>query len=59
MPAVALRGEPALRLLVPRFALRAGLVRRSEVGGKTLLKHSPRGTGGGYGATPTAAEGGE
>lgn len=56
---MALRGEPALRLLVPRFALRAGLVRRSEVGGKTLLKHSPRGTGGGYGATPTAAEGGE
>ncbi|MYS88937.1 MULTISPECIES: TIGR04222 domain-containing membrane protein [Streptomyces] len=45
--AVALHGEAALRLLVPRFALRAGLMRRAEVGGKPLLKHSPRGTGGG------------
>jgi hypothetical protein len=27
---------------VPRLALRAGLARRAEVGGKTLLKHSPR-----------------
>ncbi|MFF8938378.1 TIGR04222 domain-containing membrane protein [Streptomyces paradoxus] len=44
---VALHGEAALRLLVPRFALRAGLVRRAEVGGKSLLKNSPRGTGGG------------
>jgi hypothetical protein len=42
LPAVALRGEPALRPLVPRLALRAGLARRAEVGGKTLLKHSPR-----------------
>ncbi|MEU6906931.1 TIGR04222 domain-containing membrane protein [Streptomyces coeruleorubidus] len=45
--AVALHGEAALRLLVPRFALRAGLIRRAEVGGKGLLKHAPRGTGGG------------
>ncbi|MFD5914052.1 TIGR04222 domain-containing membrane protein [Streptomyces massasporeus] len=43
---VALHGEAALRLLVPRFALRAGLVRRAEVGGPDLPKHSPRGTGG-------------
>ncbi|MFF7307903.1 TIGR04222 domain-containing membrane protein [Streptomyces sp. NPDC008137] len=47
--AVALHGEPALHLLVPRFALRAGLVRRAEVGGKSLLKNSPRGRGGGGG----------
>ncbi len=47
--AVALHGEAALHLLVPRFALRAGLIRRAEVGGKSLLKHSPRGTGGGGG----------
>ncbi|MEU3930833.1 TIGR04222 domain-containing membrane protein [Streptomyces sp. NPDC029044] len=46
---VALHGEAALRLLVPRFALRAGLVRRAEVGGKGLLKNSPRGRGGGGG----------
>ncbi|MFF8016963.1 TIGR04222 domain-containing membrane protein [Streptomyces sp. NPDC007929] len=48
---VALHGEAALRLLVPRFALRAGLLRRAEVGGKSLLTHSPRGRGvggGGY-----------
>ncbi|GAA4545882.1 hypothetical protein GCM10023097_23880 [Streptomyces collinus] len=38
--------RPALRLLVPRFALRAGLVRRAEVGGADLFQHSPRGTGG-------------
>ncbi|MEU9229871.1 TIGR04222 domain-containing membrane protein [Streptomyces massasporeus] len=43
---VALRGEAALRLLMPRFALRAGLVRRAEVGGPDLPKHTPRGTGG-------------
>ncbi|MFH8414977.1 TIGR04222 domain-containing membrane protein [Streptomyces collinus] len=43
---VALHGEAALRLLVPRFALRAGLVRRAEVGGADLFQHSPRGTGG-------------
>ncbi|MFE9024994.1 TIGR04222 domain-containing membrane protein [Streptomyces iakyrus] len=46
---VALHGEAALRLLVPRFALRAGLVRRAEVGGTGLLKNSPRGRGGGGG----------
>ncbi|GAA2308979.1 TIGR04222 domain-containing membrane protein [Streptomyces hawaiiensis] len=43
----ALHGEAALRLLVPRFALRAGLVRRAEVGGKSLLRNSPRDRGGG------------
>ncbi|MFI2721043.1 TIGR04222 domain-containing membrane protein [Streptomyces collinus] len=43
---VALHGEAALWLLVPRFALRAGLVRRAEVGGADLFRHSPRGTGG-------------
>ncbi|MFF7718167.1 TIGR04222 domain-containing membrane protein [Streptomyces luteogriseus] len=47
---VALHGEGALRLLVPRFALRAGLVRRAEVGRAALLKDSPRGTNGGGGA---------
>jgi hypothetical protein len=41
--AVALHGEAALQVLVPRFALRAGLVRRAEVAGKGLLRHSPRG----------------
>ncbi|MFD8231743.1 TIGR04222 domain-containing membrane protein [Streptomyces sp. NPDC059696] len=46
---VALHGEAALRLLVARFALRAGLVRRAEVGGKSLLKNSPRDRGGGGG----------
>ncbi|MFH9710171.1 TIGR04222 domain-containing membrane protein [Streptomyces luteogriseus] len=43
---VALHGEAALRLLLPRFALRAGLVRRAEVGGPDLPKHGPRTTGG-------------
>ncbi|MGW6829964.1 TIGR04222 domain-containing membrane protein [Streptomyces massasporeus] len=43
---VALHGEAALRLLLPRFALRAGLVRRAEVGGPDLPKHKPRTTGG-------------
>lgn len=46
---VALHGEASLRLLVPRFALRAGLVRRAEVGAKSLLKNSARGRGGGGG----------
>ncbi|CAM5618082.1 TIGR04222 domain-containing membrane protein OS=Streptomyces aurantiogriseus OX=66870 GN=GCM10010251_46500 PE=4 SV=1 [Streptomyces aurantiogriseus] len=41
--AVALHGEAALRVLVPRFALRAGLIQRAEVAGKGLLRHSPRG----------------
>ncbi|MDG9712810.1 TIGR04222 domain-containing membrane protein [Streptomyces sp. DH10] len=56
--AVALHGEAALRLLVPRFALRAGLIRRAEVGGKGLLKHSPRGTGGGGGGYSYCGGGG-
>ncbi|MFJ4567149.1 TIGR04222 domain-containing membrane protein [Streptomyces caelestis] len=56
--AVALHGEAALRLLVPRFALRAGLIRRVEVGGKTLLKHSPHGSGGGYGGYTYCGAGG-
>lgn len=41
--AVALHDEAALRLLVPRFALRAGLIHRVEVAGRGLLRHSPRG----------------
>ncbi|MET9155949.1 TIGR04222 domain-containing membrane protein [Streptomyces griseoflavus] len=41
--AVALHGEDALRLLVPRFALRAGLTERVSLRGKRLLRHSPRG----------------
>ncbi|MEV5886929.1 TIGR04222 domain-containing membrane protein [Streptomyces sp. NPDC052020] len=40
--AVALHGTAALRVLVPRFALRAGLTERIEVGGKGMLRHSPR-----------------
>ncbi|WP_338783993.1 hypothetical protein [Streptomyces sp. DG1A-41] len=56
--AVALHGEAALRLLVPRFALRAGLIRRAEVGGRSLLKHSPRGTGGGGGGHSYCGGGG-
>ncbi|MGW0374052.1 TIGR04222 domain-containing membrane protein, partial [Streptomyces coeruleorubidus] len=56
--AVALHGEAALRLLVPRFALRAGLIRRAEVGGKGLLKHAPRGTGGGGGYSYCGGGGG-
>ncbi|MFI6808313.1 TIGR04222 domain-containing membrane protein [Streptomyces luteogriseus] len=55
---VALHGEAALRLLVPRFALRAGLVRRAEVGRAALLKDSPRGTNGGGGAFLSCGGGG-
>lgn len=55
---VALHGEAALRLLVPRFALRAGLVRRAEVGGAGLLKHSQRGTGSGGGGAFSCGGGG-
>ncbi|MFF5308826.1 TIGR04222 domain-containing membrane protein [Streptomyces massasporeus] len=55
---VALHGEAALRLLVPRFALRAGLVRRAEVGGAALLKDPPRGTNGGGGAFLSCGGGG-
>lgn len=55
---VALHGEAALRLLVPRFALRAGLVRRAEVGGTSLLKHSPHGTSSGGGGGSFSCGGG-
>ena len=55
---VALHGEAALRLLVPRFALRAGLVRRATVGRAALLKDSPRGTNGGGGAFLSCGGGG-
>lgn len=47
--AVALHDEAALQVLLPRFALRAGLVERAEVAGKGLLKHSPRDRGSGPG----------
>ncbi|CAL9625570.1 hypothetical protein SUDANB176_05947 [Streptomyces sp. enrichment culture] len=40
--AVALHGEAALRVLVPRFALRAGLTDRVAVADRGL-RHSPRG----------------
>ncbi|SMQ19852.1 hypothetical protein SAMN06272771_6340 [Streptomyces sp. Ag82_O1-12] len=55
---VALHGEAALRLLVPRFALRAGLVRRAEVGAAALLKDSQRGTNSGGGAFLSCGGGG-
>ena len=55
---VALHGEAALRLLVPRFALRAGLVRRATVGRAALLKDSPRGTNSGGGAFLSCGGGG-
>jgi uncharacterized membrane protein YgcG len=55
---VALHGEAALRLLVPRFALRAGLVHRAEVGGTGLLKHSPHGTSSGGGGGSFSCGGG-
>ncbi|MEU3894743.1 TIGR04222 domain-containing membrane protein [Streptomyces sp. NPDC045251] len=45
--AVALHDVDALRALFPRFALRAGLVERVEVGGKPLLKNAPRDSGSG------------
>ncbi|MFE6591701.1 TIGR04222 domain-containing membrane protein [Streptomyces sp. NPDC057781] len=49
--AVALHDVAALRVLLPRFALRAGLTDRVEVTDKGLLKHSPpeRGSGSGGG----------
>lgn len=43
--AVALHGEPALNVLVPRFALRAGLLTRAEVAHKGFHSRSPRGGG--------------
>ncbi|MFJ4534650.1 TIGR04222 domain-containing membrane protein [Streptomyces tibetensis] len=55
---VALHGEAALQLLVPRFALRAGLVRRAEVGRAALLKDSRRGTNGSGGAFLSCGGGG-
>ncbi|MDN0200696.1 TIGR04222 domain-containing membrane protein [Streptomyces sp. S.PNR 29] len=45
--AVALHGEAALPVLVPRFALRAGLIPRADVADKGMLRHSSRGGGGG------------
>ncbi|MFE0207730.1 TIGR04222 domain-containing membrane protein [Streptomyces sp. NPDC058985] len=41
--AVALHDEAALLLLLPRFALRAGLVERAEVADRGLRRHAPRG----------------
>lgn len=41
--AVALHGEPALRVLVPRFALRAGLTDRVRITHRDLFRGSPRG----------------
>lgn len=46
--AVALHGEAALRVLAPRFALRAGLIERVSLREKSLIRHSPR--GGTYGS---------
>ncbi|MEU3661009.1 TIGR04222 domain-containing membrane protein [Streptomyces sp. NPDC032940] len=47
--AVALHDVAALRVLLPRFALRAGLTERVEVADKGMLRHSPRGGSGGGG----------
>jgi hypothetical protein len=49
--AVALHGEAALRVLVPRFALRAGLTDRVRITEKDMLRHWPRGGSGGAGHT--------
>ncbi|MFI6037264.1 TIGR04222 domain-containing membrane protein [Streptomyces sp. NPDC051315] len=43
--AVALYGEPALQVLVPRFALRAGLVARAEAADRGFPSRAPRGGG--------------
>ncbi|WP_432054948.1 TIGR04222 domain-containing membrane protein [Streptomyces sp. bgisy022] len=63
--AIALHGEPALRALVPRFALRAGLVERVWLREAPLLRRGPRGgrwgggsSGGGYACGGYGAEGG-
>ncbi|MFI6931101.1 TIGR04222 domain-containing membrane protein [Streptomyces sp. NPDC050287] len=40
--AVTLHGDPALRLLAGRFALRSGLTARVKVADKGLLRHAPR-----------------
>ncbi|KES08594.1 hypothetical protein BU52_00685 [Streptomyces toyocaensis] len=45
--AVALHGTDALRVFVPRFALRAGLTERVSLRDERPLRHSPR--GGSYG----------
>lgn len=45
--AVALHGDPALKVLAPRFALRAGLTGRAAVADDGLLPHSWGGGGGG------------
>ncbi|MGX1273132.1 TIGR04222 domain-containing membrane protein [Streptomyces phaeoluteigriseus] len=55
--AVALYGEPALHVLVPRFALRAGLIARAAVTeSKGFHARSPR--GGGTGGTAYSCGGG-
>ncbi|MEV7785393.1 TIGR04222 domain-containing membrane protein [Streptomyces sp. NPDC088106] len=41
--AVALHGVDALRVLVPRFALRAGLSERVTLRERSLVQHTPRG----------------
>ena len=49
--AVALYGEPALHVLVPRFALRAGLLPRADVtDDKPFHRRAPRGGGSGGGS---------
>ncbi|KUO15770.1 DUF2207 domain-containing protein [Streptomyces dysideae] len=45
--AVALHGDPALRLLAARFAMRAGLTGRAKVADDGLFPHSWGGGGGG------------
>jgi hypothetical protein len=42
---LALHGEAALTVLVPRFALRAGLTRRVEVADKGFHRRAPRSDG--------------
>ncbi|MFD7132247.1 TIGR04222 domain-containing membrane protein [Streptomyces sp. NPDC059894] len=54
--AVALHGEAALRVLFPRFALRAGLVGRARVADRGFHSRSPR--GGGTGGAPYSCGGG-
>ncbi|MFJ4467856.1 TIGR04222 domain-containing membrane protein [Streptomyces sp. NPDC089424] len=57
--AVALHGEPALRVLVPRFAFRAGLTDRVRITAKDQFRNSPRGsTYGGNGGYFTCGSGG-
>ncbi|MER7489061.1 TIGR04222 domain-containing membrane protein [Streptomyces sp. NPDC126497] len=56
--AVALHGKPALRVLVPRFALRAGLTERVGIRDKGFRHSSGRGTYGGGGAPLSCGGGG-